>query len=79
MAFIVNFLIGYLVVRTARNTATIAERASWSETRKLAHETALVEREAAQRALQASQRPLLIACLGFLAVVFTLAALLGGH
>jgi hypothetical protein len=34
MNFIIEFVIGFIIGRTARNTAQIAERAAWSENMK---------------------------------------------
>jgi hypothetical protein len=68
-----DFLAGFLAGRIARNTTQIAQRAAWSEGQKV-----LIEREAAQRALQERQRPLLYICLAVIAVVMVLGALTGG-
>lgn len=74
-----DFVAGFLAGRVVRNTAQIAQTATWTEEMKAAHQSALAERQAAQRALQERQRPLLYILLGFLAVIVLLGALIGGH
>ena len=79
MNFVFKFFIGWLIGRTARNIAQIAERAAWSENMKAKYQTALAEREAAQQASRERQRPLLYILLAILAVIVVLAMLFGGQ
>ena len=79
MNFVIKFFLGWLIGRTARNSALAAERAAWSENMKAKYQTALAEREAAQQALREKQRPLLYILLAFLGVVVVLAMLFGGQ
>ena len=70
-----DFIIGWAIGRTVRNTALAAERSAWTERQKVAHQNALAEREAAQRALHEQQRPLLFILLAFLALIVIIALL----
>lgn len=79
MNFVIEFFLGWLIGRTARNTAQIAERAAWSENMKAKYQNALAEREAARLALRERQRPLLYILLAILAVIVVLAMPFGGQ
>ena len=55
---IFDFVGGFLLGRTVRNTARIAETASWTEEMKQAHWAEQNEREAHRQAVIEQQRPL---------------------
>ena len=74
-----DFVLGFLIGRTARNSAIAAERAAWSENMKAKYQNALAEREAARLALREKQRPLLYILLAIIAALVILALLFGGQ